>query len=92
MTGCADGGSSGDGDDPAASIVGVTWILEAAATEALVDEVVPEHARVTIRFEDDGTASGSAGCNNYAGSYTASADGAISIETGGMTRWRARSR
>ncbi|MEZ0235409.1 MAG: META domain-containing protein [Actinomycetota bacterium] len=85
MTGCADGGSSGAGGDPAASIVGVTWILEAAATEALVDEVVPEHARVTIRFEDDGTAGGSAGCNNYAGSYTASADGAISIKTSGMT-------
>jgi heat shock protein HslJ len=85
MSSCADDGSSGDGGDPVASIVGVTWILEAAATEALVDEVVPEHARVTIRFEDDGTASGSAGCNNYAGSYTASADGAISIEAGGMT-------
>ncbi|MGZ8597957.1 MAG: META domain-containing protein [Actinomycetota bacterium] len=85
MTGCADDGSSGDGGDPAASVAGVTWILEAASTEALVDEVVPANARVTIRFEDDGTVSGSAGCNNYAGSYTTSADGTISIEAGGMT-------
>lgn len=86
MTGCADDGSSADGDDPVASIAGVTWILEAASTEALIDEVVPANALVTIRFEDDGTVSGSAGCNNYAGSYTASADGSLTIEAGGMTQ------
>jgi len=86
MTGCADNESSGAVDDPVAAIVGVTWILEAASTEALIDEVVPANARVTIRFEDDGTAGGSASCNNYGGSYTASADGAITIEAGGMTQ------
>jgi len=80
------GGPSGDGDGDASAIVGPTWILGAASVEALIDEVAPDDARVTIRFESDGSAGGSAGCNSFAGGYTAGDDGSLSIEAGGMTQ------
>lgn len=67
-------------------LTGTTWILDAASTEALIDEVVPETARVTMRFEDDGTAGGSGGCNSFSASYTANDDGTLSVEPGGMTQ------
>ena len=64
----------------------MTWILETASIEALIGEVVPDGTRVTIRFEPDGTAGGSAGCNSFAGSYSAGDDGSLTIEAGGMTQ------
>ena len=64
----------------------MTWILETASIEALIGEVVPDGTRVTIRFEPDGTAGGSAGCNSFAGSYSAGNDGSLTIEAGGMTQ------
>ncbi len=84
--GCADRDSSGDGDGSESDIVGVTWILEAASIEALIGEVVPDETRVTIRFEPDGSAGGSAGCNSFGGSYSAGDDGSLTIEAGGMTQ------
>jgi heat shock protein HslJ len=87
VAGCTDdAGDDGGADDVAPSFVGTTWILDAASTEALIDEVVPPETRVTIRFEDDGTASGSAGCNSFAGSYTEGDDGGLTIEPGATTQ------
>lgn len=76
----------GDAGGSRSDIVGVTWILETASIEALIGEVVPDGTRVTIRFEPDGTAGGSAGCNSFAGSYSAGDDGSLTIEAGGMTQ------
>ncbi|HET6715104.1 MAG TPA: META domain-containing protein [Actinomycetota bacterium] len=64
----------------------MTWILETASIEALIGEVVPDATRVTIRFEPDGSAGGSAGCNSFGGSYSAGDDGSLTIEAGGMTQ------
>lgn len=64
----------------------MTWILETASIEALIGEVVPDGTRVTIRFEPDGSAAGSAGCNSFGGSYSAGGDGSLTIEAGGMTQ------
>jgi len=87
IAGCADdAGDDAGGDDAAPSIVGTTWILDVASVEALIDEVVPPETRVTIRFEDDGTASGAAGCNSFAGSYTEGDGGALTIEPGATTQ------
>jgi heat shock protein HslJ len=77
---------SGDGDGEPATIVGTTWILGAPSAEALIGEAVPIDTRVTIRFADDGTAAGSAGCNSFGGSYTLGDDGALTIEPGAMTQ------
>jgi heat shock protein HslJ len=83
VSACAADESAGDGDGP--SIAGITWILELASAEALIDEVVPPEARATIRFEPDGTVGGSSGCNMFGGTYTVGDEGALSIEPGAMT-------
>jgi heat shock protein HslJ len=83
-SGCAD--ADPPAGDPATGLIGVTWILEAASVEALIDEVVPPHVRLTIRFEGDGAAGGSAGCNSFGGSYMTGPDLAMSIDAGGMTQ------
>lgn len=67
-------------------LTGVTWILEAGSAEALIGEVVPDTAVVSARFGDDGTVSGSAGCNIFGGSYSVADDGGLSIEPGAMTQ------
>jgi heat shock protein HslJ len=67
-------------------LTGVTWILEAGSAEALIGEVVPDTAVVSARFGDDGTVSGSAGCNSFSGSYSVADDGGISIDPGAMTQ------
>lgn len=86
LAGCADRDSSGEGDGSEPDIVGETWILETASIEALIGEVVPDETRVTIRFEPDGSAGGSAGCNSFGGSYSAGDDGSLTIDAGGMTQ------
>ena len=82
---CAGDVSTSDGDGDTTSIVGSTWILDAAAAEALIDEVVPAEALATIRFQEDGTVGGSSGCNTFGGTYAARADGSLSIQPGAMT-------
>ncbi len=46
---------------------------------------MPDTAVVSARFGDDGTVSGSAGCNSFGGSYAVADDGGLSIEPGAMT-------
>jgi heat shock protein HslJ len=40
---------------------------------------------ITITFNDDGTANGSDGCNSFNTSYTAAADGTMTIQQGAST-------
>ena len=47
---------------------------------------MPETAVVSARFGDDGTVSGSAGCNSFGGSYAVTGDAGLSIEPGAMTQ------
>jgi len=65
---CAtDGGaSSGAGD-----LTGVTWVLDRASMDTLVDHV-PTDARIDIAF-DGSQAHGVAACNSYGGGYQADA-------------------
>jgi heat shock protein HslJ len=67
IVGPACGNDGAGGDDPAAPLEGVTWILDGGSIDGLVDGV-PPGTRVDVRF-DDGTASGTSGCNHYSGTY-----------------------
>lgn len=82
LAGCSDGEPVGGSDDPG-SVEGVTWILDRASVDALVDDA-PEGTRVTAVFEA-GEVGGSAGCNLYGGFYDLADDGTLFIEIGGMT-------
>jgi len=73
--------------DPTA-VVGPTWRLVAMTQQVPAFQgVVPpaEQANYTIAFADDGTFSAKVDCNQLAGSYTAGADGSMSITPGPMT-------
>lgn len=61
----------------------VTWILDRASIDALVDGA-PEETRATIRFEG-GEVGGVAACNQYGGTYEAHDSGAIAISVSSMT-------
>lgn len=61
---------SGTGSD---GLTGVTWVLDAASTGALVASP-PENARVDLTFDAE-EAYGTSGCNSYRGSYTVDGDG-----------------
>jgi heat shock protein HslJ len=54
------------------ALVGTAWQLETVATGT--DAVTSVVAPGTITFADDGTVSGSTGCNTFSGSYTVSGD------------------
>lgn len=65
LGGCAGSAAPADAADPA-DLVGVTWVLsEVGGVEPV------EGAAVTLRFADDGTVSGSGGCNRFSGTYEA---------------------
>jgi heat shock protein HslJ len=51
---------------PAVSLTGTEWDLKAVGADASVASVV---TRATLLLADDGTASGSAGCNTFHGTY-----------------------
>jgi heat shock protein HslJ len=73
--------------DPTA-VVGPTWRLVALTEKVPAFQgVVPpaEQSKYTITFADDGTFSAQVDCNQLAGSYTAGADGSMSIIPGPMT-------
>lgn len=76
---------AGSGDpalDPD-GLTGSTWVLDAASTDALVDEP-PADGRVDIRFDGE-EVSGTSGCNRYGGPYEAGSDGSISLGPLAMT-------
>ena len=56
------------------------WLIDDVNGSGIIDS-----SHLTMRFGEDGTVSGSAGCNNYTGSYTASG---LQVEIGplGATR------
>jgi heat shock protein HslJ len=58
-------------------MVGVTWQL--AAYQKAGADVDISAAPVTLQFSADGHASGSGGCDNYSGGYTAGAGGQLTF-------------
>jgi len=56
------------------------WKLETLGEDAPIPDT-----EITIRFDGDGQAQGSAGCNSYFGGYEAEAGGALSIGALGVT-------
>lgn len=72
LGGCAGSATPSAQSDPA-DLVGVTWLL----TEVGGAEPV-EGAPVSVRFGEDGTVSGSGGCNRFSGTYDAE-PGSLSI-------------
>ena len=72
----------------ATPLVGPTWQLVGVTQQVPAFQgVVPEEdqAKYTIAFADDGTFSSTVDCNQLSGSYTAGADGSLSIIPGPMT-------
>ena len=72
----------------AAELVGQEWQLVAVTQQVPAFQgVVPpaDQSRYTITFADDGTFSAQVDCNQLAGTYTASADGSMTISAGPMT-------
>ena len=70
------------------ALVGPTWQLTAITEKVPAFQgVVPaeDQSKYTIAFADDGTFSSTVDCNQLAGSYTAGADGSLSIVPGPMT-------
>lgn len=49
--------------------VGKTWICE-----SMFNRDLPEDSGIVIEFKEDGTVSGSGGCNNFTGTYTITGD------------------
>ena len=67
-----------------AEMVGVTWYLVAFQHAGSALDVAG--GGLTLQFSSDGQVSGSAGCNNYNGSYTAGADQQLTISELASTR------
>lgn len=70
------------------ALIGPTWQLTAITEQVPAFQgVIPaeDQARYTIAFAEDGTFSSTVDCNQLAGSYTAGADGSLSIIPGPMT-------
>jgi heat shock protein HslJ len=59
---------------PTGDLAGTAWKLQ-----TLDGTKVPSSVVITIEFDADGTVSGSGGCNNYSGTYTASGE-SVTIE------------
>ncbi len=60
------------------------WYLESYLDSEAAATTVLEGSEITVRFDDDGLVSGSAGCNNYSGSYQGEGE-TINIELGPLT-------
>ena len=65
-------------------LVGTTWTLDSLYTADAVSSVI-SGTTITAVFEGDGRVSGSAGCNNYFGSYTVTGS-LLSIGSVGSTK------
>jgi len=70
VSACA--GKQGDaamGEDLKAAFVDKEWVAEYILGAPVIDM-----SHSSIKFQDDGTATGSGGCNSYSGSYTLEGD------------------
>ena len=65
-------------------LVGTTWTLDSLYTADAVSSVIAG-TTITAVFGEDGRVSGSAGCNNYFGSYTVT-ESSLSTSSIGSTR------
>jgi len=65
-------------------LVGTTWTLDSLYTADAVSSVLAG-TNITAVFGEDGRVSGSAGCNNYFGSYTVT-DSSLLISSVGSTK------
>jgi putative lipoprotein len=61
---CADATVSSTEPDSAADLAGTAWLVTTIDGQAAVPDAPP-----TIAFGDDGTVSGSGGCNQYSGPF-----------------------
>jgi len=66
------------------SLLGREWILESLGPSGS-GESIGDVARITIVFIEDGRFHGSAGCNQYFGSFEVGADGSLSTGKVGST-------
>jgi heat shock protein HslJ len=73
------GGSGGQASTDPGELVGPTWTLDEATRGALAEQASDVSADVTLSFAEDGTVSGSAGCNTYSGSYETDDQGGMSF-------------
>jgi heat shock protein HslJ len=76
---CSSSGSGGS------TLTGRTWQLTAITTKTpAYQTVVPEadQSKYTIEFETDGTYSAKADCNSRTGTYTTTASGGLTIQSG----------
>jgi heat shock protein HslJ len=53
-----------------AEVLQTQWILQYFNTDAKTANQDVSSSRITLKFESDGTLSGSGGCNNYSSTYT----------------------
>jgi heat shock protein HslJ len=80
--------TAGTAPSPIAGLTGKAWELTALTekTPAFQGVIPPADAgKYTIQFKDDGTFAAKADCNQVAGSYTATAAGAMTITPGPST-------
>lgn len=68
----------GCGGDPAALLLGKTWVVED------IDGTPPvDNSRVTLNFGQDGRLSGNSSCNRYNGKYAITGEGLTITQTAG---------
>ena len=81
LAGCATAAQRSSAPAPQASapsapqLAGTEWRFA-----SLHGRPVPEDVHATLRFDDQGHASGRAGCNSYGASFLAGGDGALHFE------------
>ena len=71
--------ASGPLADPAPGVVGVTWALTTLQSNGQAAESITEGSGLTITFGTDGRVSGSGGCNQFFGTYTADTAGKLTF-------------
>ena len=86
-------GLAGCASEEGGDITGTTWRLVSITTQSpSFSAIVPAEAMVnyTIEFNDDGTFSARADCNQVAGEYTVQDSGVMTITPGPSTLWSSR--
>jgi heat shock protein HslJ len=70
---------------PDAELAGTDWTLMSLLSNDAVSSTYAEAEEATLRIEDDGSASGSTGCNRFTGAFEV-VDGVLTTEGLGTTR------